>query len=248
MPPALPGGHFPYAEITMSSDVVKDLQKYINAAQIPNKVKVLEAGCGSLSHININAETFIVGMDISDEQLEKNDDLDVKINADIQTYDFSENEYDVIVCWDVLEHLETPKQAIENFKRSAKNNSLIIIKVPNIQSLKGLVTKFTPHWFHVLFYKRILKKPNAGEPGYAPFPTYLKHEVSPSYLTSYALANNMNIEFMETYDALPRVLREEKKYLLHLYRILSSLLKVVTFGKYGGRDNTDFVMVLRKAE
>jgi SAM-dependent methyltransferase len=231
----------------MRADAVQKLQSYIDDCNLPEEVKILEAGCGSFSYINIDRKTYIVGMDISDEQLDKNDKLDVKINADIQTYDFNSDEFDVIICWDVLEHLEHPKMAMENFVKASKNGGIIIIAVPNMQSLKGLVTKFTPHWFHVLFYKHILKKPHAGEAGNAPFPAFLKHEMSPSYLQKFAKEHNLTIAFMETYDALPRMVREQKRYLLFIYRTLSSILQALTFGKYGGRDNTDFVLVLQKS-
>lgn len=230
----------------MRADVVRQLQSYIDGLDLPEEVKLLEAGCGSFSYISIDRKTHIVGMDISDEQLDKNDKLDVKINADIQTYEFNNDDYDIIICWDVLEHLENPKMAMENFVKASKKGGIIIIAVPNMQSLKGLVTKFTPHWFHVFFYKHILNKPNAGEPGNAPFPAFLKYEMSPSYLQKFAKGHQLEIAFMETYDALPRMIREQRRYLLFIYRSLAFLLKILTLGKYGGRDNTDFVLVLHK--
>ncbi len=39
-----------------------------------------------------------------------------------------------------------------------KPGGLLIIVVPNALSVKGLATKFTPLWFHHLFYKYIYKR------------------------------------------------------------------------------------------
>ena len=43
----------------------------------------------------------------------KNSVVSVKIVGDVQTYPLPENSFDLIVCWDVLEHLEFPQAALE---------------------------------------------------------------------------------------------------------------------------------------
>lgn len=120
-------------------------------------IDVLEAGCGSICKLPLNEDTVITGIDISEKQLRRNDQLDVKLLGDIQTYDFAEESYDVIACRFVLEHLPEPVKALDNLCRALKKDGLLILTVPNLFSFKGLVTKFTPLWFHTFVYKYVYR-------------------------------------------------------------------------------------------
>ncbi len=52
------------------------------------KVEVLEAGCGSITRLNVPSNFNVTGIDISQKQLDRNRYLNNKICADIQEYDF----------------------------------------------------------------------------------------------------------------------------------------------------------------
>ena len=99
--------------------------------------EVLEAGCGSSRHIELGDRARIVGIDISEEQLARNDRLDRKILGDVQTHDFAPECFDLIVCWDVLEHLPEPERALRSFARASKAGGVILLALPNVFSLKG---------------------------------------------------------------------------------------------------------------
>ena len=209
-------------------------------------VKVLEAGCGSLSHIDFPMSKHITGIDISREQLERNEDIDVKILGDIQDPQYFQDDFDLIVCWDVLEHVDTPDTAVENFVNALADNGVLVIKVPNLLSSKGLITKLTPHWFHVFVYKYILGKRDAGEPGRAPFPTTLRSTIAPPRLKSSLRERGLEEIYSAEFDALPRNVLE-RPGLRFVYYLSADLLRLITFGRYGGRDNTDFVCIFKKA-
>ena len=72
------------------------------------KVCILEAGCGSNSAFEIPDNAHIVGLDVFARQLESNGSLDEKHQGDFQDYTFPSNSFDVIICWNVLEHLPRP--------------------------------------------------------------------------------------------------------------------------------------------
>lgn len=38
----------------------------------------------------------------------------------------------------------------------------IVVAAPNPYSVKGFVTRYTPHWFHVWYYRHVLHRPQAG--------------------------------------------------------------------------------------
>ena len=59
------------------------------------------------------------------------------------------------------------RSALLGFCESLKQGGLILIGAPNPKSLSGVVTKYSPHWFHVWFYRHVRGDKNAGLPGEA---------------------------------------------------------------------------------
>ena len=209
---------------------------------------VLEAGCGSSGHVELGDGARIVGIDISEEQLARNDRLDQKILGDIQTHDFGQKCFDPIVCWDVLEHLPEPDRALRSFARASKAGGIILLALPNVFSLKGLITKFSPHWFHVWVYRNVFGNPNAGRPGYAPFPTFLSTSVSPSALKRFAAETNLVEEHFRLYESTMIDSLKRKSRPLHtLYKMALLLLRLASLGAYDG-SMTDVIIVLRKPD
>jgi 2-polyprenyl-3-methyl-5-hydroxy-6-metoxy-1,4-benzoquinol methylase len=89
-------------------------------------IRVLEAGCGSLSHVKLGEESRIVGIDISQQQLERNAVLDERILGDIQTYPLRENDFDVVICWEVLEHVQHPLGCLVQSDPQPKPQGILI--------------------------------------------------------------------------------------------------------------------------
>ena len=151
----------------MNKENLPELQAFLDKEMARmESVRVLEAGCGSASNVRFGARARLVGIDISRMQLERNTILQEKIIGDIQQYDFPPASFDLIVCWDVLEHLPQPELALRRFARAVKTNGLVILKLPNVLSVKGLVTKLLPHTFHVLAYRyfTVIKTPEKTTP------------------------------------------------------------------------------------
>ena len=207
---------------------------------------VLEAGCGSSRHVELGDGARIVGIDISEEQLARNDCLDRKILGDVQTHDFAPECFDLIVCWDVLEHLAEPERALRSFARASKAGGVILLALPNVFSLKGLIAKFPSHWFHVWVYRSVFRNPNAGRPGHAPFPTFLRTSVSPRALERFAAETGLVEEHFRLYEStMIESLKRRSRPLHALYKIALLLLRVASLGAYDG-SMTDAIIVLSK--
>jgi SAM-dependent methyltransferase len=207
-----------------------------------DSIKVLEAGCGSLTHIDFKHRAYIVGIDISQKQLERNFYLHEKILGDIQYYDFQSSTFDMIVCWDVLEHLEKPELALQNFFRVLNQNGIIIVVAPNVMSLKGLLTKFTPYWIHVFVKKNLLTKKDAGENDRGPFRTYLKFSMSPSSMRKFDSENGLSIEYFHTSDVLTKLHRKSRLAFV-VYVSLRTIFTIISFGTMG---DSEYTIVLKK--
>jgi SAM-dependent methyltransferase len=209
-------------------------------------VRILEAGCGSMSHLRYKKDAYLVGIDISQEQLDKNTMLNEKILGDIQDGSLPSSSFDLIICWDVLEHLIKPELALKNFARAAKQGGLIYLASPNVLTVRGLVTKFTPQWIKVLYYRHIVGFEQAGTPGNYPFKSYHRFSIAPSAIKGFAGKNNLTVEACRytKWD------HPEHKYtwFTMIWNPLNKVINLLTLGKIGTDDRQGFQMLLRKQE
>jgi SAM-dependent methyltransferase len=206
-------------------------------------VCVLEAGCGSASHLDFGHGARLVGIDISQRQLDRNALLHEKILGDIQHYKLGSEKFDVIVCWDVLEHLPLPELAMRNFSYAIKPGGLVILKLPNVLSVKGLVTKFLPHWVHVFAYRYFYGDREAGKNDNPPFKAYLRFRASVSGLQSQAAQLGLRSAYVTTFDAAAFHWLKQKRVTHFMYRIAKEIVGFLSFGQIG---DSELVLVFRK--
>ena len=180
-------------------------------------VQVLDAGCGGGDFYADFPNAHVVGIDLDADALARNDKIDEQIVGDILSYPFESDSFDVILCQDVLEHLQDPTTAVRNFARWVKPGGRIILGYPNVMSLKGMVTKFTPHAFHLWFYRQILGSRLAGTPGYGPYRTHLRFAISPRNIRK--LANEVRLD-VETIELRPGPFVARSRLLHPLMRLI----------------------------
>ena len=207
---------------------------------------VLEAGCGSVSHLQIPNTGKMIGIDISEQQLKRNEQLDEKIVGDLQVYPLGKQQYDVIVSWDVLEHLDRPDKALKNLFQSLADDGIIILAAPNIASIKGIVTKLLSHTLQVAFYRYVIGDKRAGIDDQGPFKTFLRKGMWPEEVKKAALADGLSVRYCKKYEGpVPVYLREKHKVIDVIFGFIGAVSRVL-FGK--GRDLThsDYLMILQR--
>jgi 2-polyprenyl-3-methyl-5-hydroxy-6-metoxy-1,4-benzoquinol methylase len=136
--------------------------------------KILDIGCGTGEFLNTckNAKWQTMGIEPDDDAREmaiKNYGLDVRKESELSTL---ENEsFDIISMWHVLEHVPNLNERVEELKRLIKPRGIIIIAVPNCNSLDAKIYKenwaacdvprhlyhFTPKDIETLFRNHGLK-------------------------------------------------------------------------------------------
>lgn len=223
-------------------ETLRDVQQLVDDYFESSDLRVvLDAGCGYTLPLDVPRSVQLVGLDASPEALAENENIDVGLVGDVTTYALEHGAYDAVICWTVLEHLPNPEAALANLARSLRRGGLLVVGIPNVWSLKGLVTKLTPHAFHVWVYRRLLGHARAGQPGFAPFPTYLRRDIAPASLERLARAHDLELVHAVTYEAdlgLPSSLATA-------WSAATTAGRALTLGRWRAADS-DYVAVFRK--
>jgi SAM-dependent methyltransferase len=210
---------------------------------------VLDAGCGSTPLVQFPEHTRIVGLDISREQLDRNSSLDERIAADLQTCELPAKAFDAILCWYVLEHLEDPRAALCRLIGALAPGGILFLACPNPYSIKGLVTRFTPHSLHVWLYRRLLHDEHAGKEGHPPFRTVMSRHIAPRAIRRLARDEGVCVELETGFNAMFAAGHKASGFGMRpiglVFNAFSRTLGLVTLGRYHG-DLSEYSYVLRK--
>ena len=227
-------------------DVDDDLKRVVSGL-FCSPIRVLEAGGGSRFKFDVPPGSQITVVDISAEQLARNTYASTKILGDIQTVDLPPESFDLIIFRNVLEHLDKPAMALGHAISALRPGGYVVVAGPIVSSLRGLVTKLTPHVLHVAFFRYVLKWPNAGKPGFAPFPSYNRWFSHPRKLKTYLSQMGFSeIAYVEFEGEHGRELAAKSTILFLLYRLASAGVLLLTFGRLGHLES-DFRLVAKKA-
>jgi SAM-dependent methyltransferase len=211
-------------------------------------VRIYEAGGGSLSVLPLSSlgKPEISVVDIDETQLRNNSYASQKILGDIQTYAFPSGSFDLVVCYNVIEHLPSVDLAIKQFYQALVPGGLVFIGAPNPASFFGLVTKYSPHWFHVWFYRTILRHRNAGKPGQLPFRTFYHPIVSPQALMEFCDKLGFELIYFNLYIGSNYTsLINTRPIIGYMLTAALDVMNAVTFGRFK-LAHGDYHMVLRK--
>jgi SAM-dependent methyltransferase len=209
---------------------------------------IYEAGGGSTSFLPLDLlkRAHITVIDIDGEQLCNNYYAQEKILGDIQTFRFPRESFDLITCYNVLEHVPDVAAALNGICDALKRGGLILIGAPNPKSLSGVLTKYSPRWFHVCFYRYVKGDKLAGLPGQPPFRTFYHPLVTPSKLVAFAAARGLEVIYRKVYES-PRFpeMRARMPLLAAALDALSAVLNLV-LPKNADVRHGDYHIILRK--
>jgi SAM-dependent methyltransferase len=214
----------------------------------PARLSIYEAGGGSTSFLPLDVlrRAHVTVVDIDEDQIRNNDYAQQAILGDVQVHRFAPGSFDLVICYNVIEHLPDVEAALSRFCESLKQGGLMFIGAPNPNSLSGVATKYSPHWFHVWFYRHVRGENQAGQPGEPPFPTFFHPLVTLSNLEAYANAHGLEVTYLKEFES-PRFpeMRTRKPALAALLDAVATVMNFLIPGKRDVRHG-DYHVILRK--
>ena len=227
------------------------LQKFYQNRNKP--IKILEAGCGRKWLIDLGSIKFkITGVDNDKKAIEirqKNvGNIEKYIIGDLRTVGFKKEEFDLIYCCEVIEHIRGAKEVIDNFFEWLIPGGLLVLVFPDRDTAIGTITRITPHWFHVAFIKHIFKNPNAGKPGFAPYPTYYDKIVSRHGFCKYIRERNYKIFLEYRGPAFDKYLQQKlNRYAIFILKVVFHIIQYFSSGRISA-EHGGLIYVIQKTK
>jgi SAM-dependent methyltransferase len=125
--------------------------RYAWAAQVVGGRSVLDAGCGTGYGTRMLARAGakrVLGVDVAEEALatareSSSEELAYQV-ADVRDLGFEAGSFDVVVCFEVIEHIDRREEALDELRRVLGPRGVLLISSPN----RGVYAPGNPHHVH----------------------------------------------------------------------------------------------------
>ena len=142
-------------QYTYDTNLDKFVKTFLNSKKLNGKV-ILDVGCGHKPYRVLNDDTIWLGLDTSPNSLR---DFNYKENS---FYPIKNQSIDLVICTEVLEHVENDKFLVEEIYRCLKIDGTAIFTTPFLFPLHGEPQDFrrlTPFGLESMFIsKKVLIK------------------------------------------------------------------------------------------
>jgi SAM-dependent methyltransferase len=125
--------------------------RYGWATQLTPGRRVLDAGCGVGYGTNLLANAGakdVVGVDLADEAVQAAAEAAAPrarfLPADVRELPFEDASFDLVVCFEVIEHVDGQRRALAEFARVLAPGGILAISSPN----RGVYPQGNPHHVH----------------------------------------------------------------------------------------------------
>jgi ubiquinone/menaquinone biosynthesis C-methylase UbiE len=122
-----------------------EVAKLLTLRKVSQNDHIIDIGCGSGTYQKALSKGIYIGCDLNSQSLKKA----VKapnaeyICADATHLPFKDNFFDIVLCSEVLEHLDSPLKAIKELARASKK--MIVLTFPNEKVMERFGQKNPAH-------------------------------------------------------------------------------------------------------
>ncbi|WP_218352524.1 class I SAM-dependent methyltransferase [Alteromonas lipotrueiana] len=209
-------------------------------------LQILEAGCGNKWQLRLSNISYILtGIDVDQEAValrqRRYNDLNHVIIGDLRYIDLPHQKFDIIYTAFVLEHVHNVEQVLNNFCQWLRPGGLLIIKVPDRDTVYGFAARVTPHWLHVMYYRFFKGNKNAGKPGYLPYPTVYDKTLGKRAFKAFCKNNELTIEAVFAKNNYLR----KRSFRDRIVRVFVQLVSLFSFGRLAWHYN-DLIYIVEK--
>lgn len=185
------------AELAVLSSHLRALAERLHVG-VDRPLRVVEAGCGRRWRLDVAPYPLhLTGIDLDAEAVElrrsQQGDLDEWLVGDLRTVDLPPERADAVYCSYVLEHVRGAADVLDRFVTWVRPGGLLLLRIPDRDSVYGWATRHTPHRTHVAFRRHVIGMPGAGAPGHGPYPTVYDPVVSRRGLRSWAESRGVTV-------------------------------------------------------
>lgn len=203
-------------------------------------VKVFAMEAGAL--FGVRSPAYVVAVETVQAEKSPRRDADEYRTVDLERVELESAEYDLVLCCNILEHTRRPLAALPSFREGLKAGGLMVIMVPNVVSLKGLVTRLTPHAVHRWYFRRVVGRP----PELIPAPSLHSFSLRPSALRRRARKGGWQVEYWRIYEGgVQRSLRYRLGVVGWRWKLVVILTRVLSLGLVTA-EGTGVIAVLSK--
>ena len=211
--------------------------------------RVLEAGCGQAWVLTPRSDAVhITGVDTDGEALrirrEVKGDLDEEILGDLRTVELPAESFDVIYCSYVLEHVAGAEAVLDRFLASLRPGGRLIVRMPDGTSVYGFLVRHSPHRLHVLYKRYVERKPDAGKPGHAPYPTVYDDVVTLRGLRNWADRHELEVQHEFGTNMYLRMFGRLRPVVDAALRAVAKLSR----GQLSASHNNNICLIIRKPQ
>jgi SAM-dependent methyltransferase len=217
-----------------------EAQQFVDAMLPRDSVlKVLDIKAGK-QRFEIRRPIYVVGVDVLQAERGRRPDADEHRVMDLERVELESEEYDVVLCVNVLEHAPEPQAVLHQVGNALKAGGTFVIVVPNVASLKSFFVRLIPWSVQCWFYARILR--GEGHPARSVH----RFSLRPSTLLRDAHARGWKIEYFRTYEGpVQKSVRRRFGVVGWRWRVLVTVTRLATFGLLTAED-TGIVAVFTK--
>jgi SAM-dependent methyltransferase len=217
-----------------------EAQRFVHSILPPDGVlKVLDIKAGK-QRFEIRRPTYVVGVDVVQAERGRRPDADEHRVMDLERVELETDEYDVVLCVNVLEHARKPLLLLHHVGNAVKSGGTFVIVLPNVVSLKSFVVRWIPWRLQRWFYGRVL--------GSEEYPARAVHSLRlrPRALLRQADSRGWKVEYFRTYEGpVQKSVRHRFGIVGWRWKVVVGLTRLATFGLLTA-DDTGMIAVFTK--